>query len=227
MGWILAPTRSRRPAPSARGILPAVLALATDPYREAVWEAVPPGAAPERFEERRRLLLAALTPGERVLDLGCGEGAFAAALHAAGCHAVGVDVAREALRRADVAHPGPEYRLWPPLAPLPAADGEFDAAWAGEVVEHVVDPFAVLGEVHRALRRGGRLLLTTPAHPLGLRLRLALSRRAFDEHFDVRADHLRFFTARSLHALLSDLGFADVRVATRARATLVARARRA
>jgi len=204
-----------------------VSAVATDPYREAVWEAVPAGAAPERFEQRRRLLLAALTPGERVLDLGCGEGAFAAALHEAGCQAVGVDVAGEALRRAGAAHPGPEYRLWPPLAPLPAGDGEFDLAWAGEVIEHVVDPLAVLGEVHRVLRPAGRLLLTTPAHPLALRLRLALSRRAFDEHFSVRADHLRFFTARSLRALLGDLGFADVRVATRARATLVARARRA
>ena len=203
-----------------------MLALATDPYREAVWEAVPAGAAPERFEERRRLLLAALIPGERMLDLGCGEGAFAAAAQRAGCQAVGVDVAREALRRAEAAHPGPEYRLWPPLAPLPAGDGEFDVAWAGEVVEHVVDPFAVLGEVHRALGPGGRLLLTTPAHPLALRLRLALSGRAFDEHFSVRADHLRFFTARSLRALVTDVGFADVRVATRAHATLVARARR-
>ncbi|HEV2752250.1 MAG TPA: methyltransferase domain-containing protein [Solirubrobacteraceae bacterium] len=202
-------------------------AVATDPYREAVGEAVPAGAVPERFEERRRLLLAALGPGERVLDVGCGEGAFAAAAQGAGCHAVGVDVAREALRRAAAAHPGPEYRLWPALAPLPAGDGEFDVAWAGEVVEHVVDPFAVLEEVHRALRPGGRLLATTPAHPLARRLRLALSERAFDEHFNVRADHLRFFTARSLRALLADLGFADVRVATRARAFLVARARRA
>ncbi len=201
-------------------------ALTTDPYREAVWEAVPAGAAPERFEERRRLLLSALETGERVLDLGCGEGAFAAAAHEAGCQAVGVDVAREALRRATAAHPGPEYRLWPPLASLPAGDGEFDVAWAGEVVEHVVDPFAVLEEVRRALRPGGRLLLTTPGHPLALRLRLALSERAFDEHFSVRADHLRFFTARSLRALLADVGFADVRVTTRARAILVARARR-
>ncbi|MCP9489044.1 MAG: class I SAM-dependent methyltransferase [Solirubrobacteraceae bacterium MAG38_C4-C5] len=200
-------------------------AATTDPYREAVWEGVPPGAPPERFERRRRFLLDHVASGARVLDVGCAEGDFAAALHEAGAHPVGVDVAREPLRRAAQRHPGLALRLWPALQPLPAADDEFDAAWAGEVIEHVVDTPGWLAEVRRALRRGGLLLLTTPAHPRALRLRLALSDRAFEEHFSVRADHLRFFTARALRALLADLGFDDVHVA-RDGPTLLARARR-
>jgi len=202
-----------------------VSAATTDPYREAVWEGVPAGAPPERFERRRRFLLDHVAAGDRVLDLGCGEGDFTAALHEAGAHPVGVDVAREPLRRAAQRHPDLELRLWPTLAPLPAGDGEFDAAWAGEVIEHVTDTPGWLAEVHGSLRRDGLLLLTTPAHPRALRLRLALSDRAFEEHFSVRADHLRFFTARALRALLADLGFDDVHV-TRDGPTLLARARR-
>ena len=122
-------------------------------------------------------------------------------------------------------HPGLEGRPWPALQPLPAADEEFDTAWAGEVIEHVADTPGWLAEVHRSLRRDGLLLLTTPAHRRSLRLRLALSDRAFEEHFSVRADHLRFFTARALRTLLADVGFGDVHV-TRDGPTLLARARR-
>ena len=48
-------------------------------------------------------------------------------------------------------------------------------------------------------------------------LRLALSRRAFAAHFDPRADHLRFYTPRTLTRLLDDFGF---------RASVSVRARR-
>jgi SAM-dependent methyltransferase len=146
-------------------------------------------------------------------------------LHEAGAHPVGVDVAREPLRRAAQRQPRLELRLWPALQPLPAADDEFDAAWAGEVIEHVADTPGWLAEVRRSLRRDGLLLLTTPAHARALRLRLALSDRAFEEHFSVRADHLRFFTVRALRTLLADLGFDDVHV-TRDGPTLLARGRR-
>jgi hypothetical protein len=62
------------------------------------------------------------------------------------------------------------------------------------------------------LRSGGRLLLSTPAHgPLKL-ARLALSPRAFAAHFDPRSDHLRFYSARTLSALLADFGFEQTHV---------------
>jgi len=41
---------------------------------------------------------------------------------------------------------------------------------------------------------------------------LSLRGHAFDEHFDPRADHLRFFTARTLEALIRDAGFTRVDV---------------
>src|SRR5215211_7416710 len=105
-----------------------------DDWREAVWRAVPEGAEPERFGARRAFLLARVSPGERVLDLGCGDGAFAAALLAAGCAVTMADVSGEALRRARGRAPGAEAVALTEGAPLPFAEDAFDVVWAGEVL---------------------------------------------------------------------------------------------
>lgn len=190
---------------------------------DAIWEAVPADARPERFALRREFLLAHVQPGETVLDLGCGAGEFSEALLTAGAMPIGVDVAREALRRAQERLPGADLRLWRDGEPLPLEDGSVDAVWAGEVIEHVADVARWLSEVRRVLRPRGALLLTTPHHgPLTL-LGLALSPRRFAEHFEPRSDHVRFFSPRTLRALLHDLGFDVAQLRVR-RATILARA---
>jgi ubiquinone/menaquinone biosynthesis C-methylase UbiE len=183
-------------------------------YFDRIWERVPEGAVPERFAARRDFLLAGVRAGERVLDVGCGEAAFSAALAAAGARPVGIEVAGEPLRRARRRHPELELQLVG--AELPFAAASFDAAWAGEVLEHVADGLGLLDELRRVLRPGGRLLITTPDHPRRLVLGLALRRAAFERHFDPRADHLRFFTPRTLTLLVEDAGFSVERIARRA-----------
>jgi len=194
---------------------------------EAIWEQIPPDAVPERFAARRDWLLAHVRPGMRVLDVGCGAGEFATALREAGAHPVGVDVAREALRRAAARDPALDLRRWEPGEPLPAEDASFDLAWAGEVLEHVVDLAPWLSEVRRVLRPGAALLVTTPHHGPGRMLALALDRRRFAEHFEPRSDHVRFFSPATLRELLEDLGFEvlQARPALR-RSTILCRARR-
>jgi 2-polyprenyl-3-methyl-5-hydroxy-6-metoxy-1,4-benzoquinol methylase len=184
-------------------------------WRDAVWRAVPEGAEPERFAVRRAFLLDHVASGERVLDLGCGDGAFAAELLKAGCAVTMADVAGEALRRARARAPGAEAVALDEGAALPFAEDAFDVVWAGEVLEHVADVVGLLAEVRRVLRWGGRLLVTTPWHG-----RVVV---ATDAHFDPRADHLRFFSARTLRAVLADAGFVSVQV-TRAGRGLHARA---
>jgi SAM-dependent methyltransferase len=184
-----------------------------EPWREAVWRAVPEDARPERFAARRAFLLANVRAGERVLDLGAGDGAFAAELAAAGCEVVAVDVAEEALRRSRSRVPGLDARRVDEGAPLPLDEDAVDVVWAGEVLEHVADVVGLLAEVRRVLRWGGRVLVTTPYHGRAALAALALRPGpALDPHFDPRADHLRFFTARTLRAVLVDAGFADVEV---------------
>jgi 2-polyprenyl-6-hydroxyphenyl methylase/3-demethylubiquinone-9 3-methyltransferase len=181
-------------------------------YHEAIWASVPTDCEPIDYPLRARFLLAQITAGERVLDVGCGEGAFAAALVDAGANVIGIDVAEEPLRRARAQHPALELRRVDGEGEWPLEDSSFDAVWAGEVIEHVADTAAWLSEVGRVLRPGGRLLLSTPAHEPLTRMRLALSAAAFAERLDPLSDHLRFYTARTLAGVLEEFGFEHVRV---------------
>jgi ubiquinone/menaquinone biosynthesis C-methylase UbiE len=181
-------------------------------YHEALWEGVPAGAQPPEFALRRRFLLEHIAAGERALDVGCGEGRFASELARAGVRVVGIDVAETPLRRARERDPGLDLRLIEADGPWPIEDASMDAVWAGETIEHVADTAGWLSQARRVLRPGGRLLLSTPAHGRLRVLRLALSRRAFESHFDPRADHLRFYTRSGLIRLLGELGFQEVSV---------------
>ena len=143
-------------------------------YYEERWASLPDTLEAPLLEQRRAFLLAHVRPGERALDLGCGEGLFTALLAQEGADAVGVDVAEAALVRARAKHPGPAYLLAPPGGPLPLEDSSADLVWASEVIEHVADTARWLSEVRRVLRSGGRLLITTPDHGLWRRLRLSL-----------------------------------------------------
>jgi 2-polyprenyl-6-hydroxyphenyl methylase/3-demethylubiquinone-9 3-methyltransferase len=199
-------------------------------YYEERWRSLAPGLEPSDLAIRMAFLRRHVAEGERVLDVGCGEGRFAAELSALGASVVGIDVAEEPLRRARELHPLLDLRLVEPGAEWGLADSSFDVVWAGEVIEHVADTAAWLSQVRRVLRSGGRLLLSTPAHGRASMLRLALSPRALADHFDPRGEHLRFYTRASLTELLEEFRFesVDVRAAGRpwARRLLLAQALR-
>lgn len=184
-------------------------------FRESIWAHVPAEAEPERLAPRLAFLEAHVRAGDRVLDLGCGDGTFSAALAALGARVIAVDVAAGAVDRTRArlgALPAAAVRVVEEDAPLPLEEDAFDVVWAGEVLEHAVDTALLLAEIRRVVRFGGTLLVTTPAHGRLRTAALALRGRAFDAHFEPRADHLRFYTERSLRAVLEDAGFPDVTI---------------
>lgn len=182
-----------------------------DLYEDLWAQRTEPGE-PYAWELRRSYLLERVKPGERALDLGCGDGAFTGALAGAGVKALGLDIAEAALERARAAHPGLRFALTPPHGPFPAADASFDVVWASEVIEHVADTARWLSEVRRVLVAGGRLLLSTPYHGRVKSLAIAVAR--FDSHYDPVGEHLRFYTRGSLSRLLDDFGFEIASLAT-------------
>jgi ubiquinone/menaquinone biosynthesis C-methylase UbiE len=192
-------------------------------YQEVVWRGVPQGSQPRDLQLRRAFMLDGLRAaasragaGEplRVLDVGCGEGQLTAAATQAGHAVIGVDVAEEPLRRARERHGDLDVRLVEPDGEWPLADASFDAVWAGETIEHVLDTAGWLSEVRRVLRSGGSLLLSTPANGRLAMLASALSSRRMEERFDPRSDRLRFYTPRTLARLLDDFGFERIEVRT-------------
>ena len=99
--------------------------------------------------------LLAPAPGERILDLGCGDGALTARLAEAGCEVVGVDADPDMVRAARQC--GVDARL-ADGAGLPF-EREFDAVFSNAALHWMkADPDAVIAGVARALRPGGRFV---------------------------------------------------------------------
>ena len=96
------------------------------------------------------------SPGQRVLDVGCGPGAFTRLLvDRVGASAVAaVDPSEAFVEAAQARFPGVDVRR-AVAEDLPYADGIFDAALAQLVVHFMVDPLAGLREMARVTRRGG------------------------------------------------------------------------
>jgi len=142
-------------------------------------------------------------PGRRVLDLGCRYGALTR-IYAEGNDVVGVDVDRDALAQA--ATLGIET-LWADVSEaLPFPDGDFDVVVAGELLEHVADPAAVVAEARRLLRAGGTFVGSVPnAFRLKNRLRFAAGLPPEND-----PTHLHMFRPEHVRRLLSR--FADVRL---------------
>ena len=193
-------------------------------FYEELWERLPEGLEPLDLEVRTTFARDNVRPGDRVLDLGCGDGALSGVLaDAAGASGaggasgasgaggasgasgsvVGVDVAQAALRRARARHPELTFTLTPIDGALPLADGSLDVVWASEVIEHVADTARWLSEVRRVLVPRGRLLLTTPNHG---RLRLAIG--GIERYSEPLGDHLHLYSAKSLREVLAEFGFA-------------------
>jgi trans-aconitate methyltransferase len=101
-------------------------------------------------------VLALLNPrtGERVLDLGCGNGTLTKEIAHAGCNVVGIDSSREMVRAARAAGLDAEVVDGAALA----FTAEFDAVFSNATLHWIKPPEAVVAGVWRALRPGGRFV---------------------------------------------------------------------
>ena len=151
-------------------------------------------------EHRSRYRFAAqFVAGQSVLDVACGSGFGLEMLSEAGAQPLGVDYAGEtllevrrrlpdsSLLRADATH-------------LPLQSASIDQMVSFETIEHVPDARALVHEVRRVLKPGGRLVLSTPNRGFG----------PLERHTANRF-HVREFTADELRELLGEC-FSSVRL---------------
>jgi len=134
---------------------------------ELWWDPSGPAAALHAINRPRlEFYLDALADlrGRLVLDAGCGGGLVARTLVEAGAVVVGVDRSLGSLgvaRRATVRGAGSFHPVCGQLERLPFEDGSFDAVVAADVLEHVPDLPAAVGEIARVLAPGGSLAFDT------------------------------------------------------------------
>jgi SAM-dependent methyltransferase len=146
-----------------------------------------------------------LGPKQRVLEIGFLGGAFCAELQRLGHEPHGIEVVPELVENARRAFPGVDFIVGNCQEKLPYPDGMFDAVWAGEVIEHIGHTDVFVNEINRVLKVGGYVILTTPMHNRVKNLYVVLFN--FERHFNPEFPHYRFYSKKSLTAVLERRGF--------------------
>ena len=92
--------------------------------------------------------------GERILDLGCGDGTLAVEIARSGAQVVAVDLSESMV--AKTKEKGIEAYVMS-ATDLPF-ESEFDAIFSNAVLHWVKEPEVAIAKIHRALKPGGRLI---------------------------------------------------------------------
>ncbi|HET8547571.1 MAG TPA: class I SAM-dependent methyltransferase, partial [Bryobacteraceae bacterium] len=154
---------------------------------------------------RRRLVFSALDLPDcgaaRILDIGSGQGDFAAALRAwrPNAQILGLELSQSGVDIAARKVPGARFARRDLLAydPVPQEQRNWAThAVCSEVLEHLDDPERLLRNARAYMAPGCRLVVTVPGGPMS----------AFDRHIG----HRRHFTASDLSGVLTAAGFSNV-----------------
>lgn len=134
--------------------------------------------------------------GMKILDLGCSSG-YMGEFYAGHNDVHYADIRAEAMADLDV--PESHKHVVDATAEMPFPDATFDVVFCADMLEHVADDDAVLQNIHRVLKPGGRLLVTVPAYS-----------RLYGHH-DKLAGHLRRYDRAPFLAKARAIGFETLR----------------
>jgi len=156
------------------------------------------------YRERAALIRSLFPDGQRlgtVLDVGAGSGEFAAHMIQLGARYIGIEP-----QPLPVDIPGAEIIVGTfadAVVPDPV-----DVVCAFEVIEHLIDPYEFLDFAKRALKRGGKLVVTTPNNA-GFEIEVL-----GELSHAVGFDHVAIYNVSSIALMLERAGFADVKIST-------------
>ena len=146
-------------------------------------------------------------PGERILDIGCGDGTLTERIVRAGAMVVGVDASEDMVAAAQ--DRGLDARLID-AERLPF-EHEFDAVFSNAALHWVRDHDAMLDGVHRALVSGGRFVAEFGGHgniaAIQVAIRSVLAHRGWETNI-----HRYYATPEEYSARLTEHGFVVDRI---------------
>lgn len=150
-----------------------------------------------------------LDKGDKLLDIGCGNGILCEMARSKYANVYGADISKNALGHIK------EKSFTPILTNLnsmglPFKNDVFDTVTCLDVIEHVLDPYLIVSEVWRVLRENGTFILITPnigyiKHRISLLLGKFPTTSGDKELYD--GGHLHYFTFSDIERLLHKFGF--------------------
>ena len=157
--------------------------------------------AQQRRADRLVRSLPAARAGERLLDVGCGNGAWLASMRSGGWDLYGIEPDPASATHAVSLG----LSVAPDLRTAPFPDQYFDAITMNHVIEHMHDPGAALAHCLKLLKPGGRLWISTPNLD-------AWGRKCYGRAWYGLEPprHLVLFTASGLRRLLAETGLVAI-----------------
>jgi len=184
---------------------------AADPSQRQVWSAETYARHARFVSDLAGPVLEWLAPqaGERVLDLGCGDGVLTAELARRGISVLGIDISDSLLKAA--ADRGVETRHMDGQN-LPF-DGEFDAVFSNAALHWMSNASAVIEGVFRALKPGGRFVAEFGGHGNVAAVTTAMRATAWRRGGDATLAGPWFFPSVAVYReMLEERGFRVVRI---------------
>ena len=151
----------------------------------------------DAFEEIDAMPRLAVAVDREVLEVGCGVGMYVPMFHQLGWRYNGLETSEFA---AEFTYNNHDVEVWVQPFEMLHAQEEFHGILAAHVVEHMKKAPAMLKKMYDFLTLGGTLWIIVP-----------------DDTDQTNPDHWWFFTQKTLHALLENIGFRNVRSTMRKR----------
>jgi SAM-dependent methyltransferase len=159
-------------------------------------------------------------PGEYILDLGCGDGQLTTRLIGTGAHVLGVDASPEMVTAARERGIEAEQA---PAESLPFRDATFDAVFSNAALHWVRGQDAMLAQVHRVLKPGGRFVAEMGGHGNVAAIMVAFRAVLQKYGYGDRENGINYYpTAESYTDRLTRHGFAVEQIAIIPRPTKLA-----
>ena len=158
--------------------------------------------------------------GEYILDLGCGDGQLTQRVASTGAHLLGVDASAEMVAAAREREVEAEQAV---AEKLPFHDATFDAVFSNAALHWVHDQSAMMAEVHRVLKPGGRFVAEMGGQGNIAAIRVALMAVLARYGFGDREDGVNYYpTAEGYTKQLENHGFSVEKIAIIPRPTKLA-----
>lgn len=146
----------------------------------------------------------------KLLDVGCSDGRIMQYFIQKGFECEGIDISDKAIefgkrrslniKKVDI------------TKKLPFKDETFDITFCGEVLEHLLDPFATVKEMHRVLKKKGSIVITVPNTCMFRNLFLILLGRPLAYSCTYDGPHYRDFCEKEAIRILKSAGFRNIKI---------------